>query len=95
MFGHLLDTIQCLVNLLVSFESEGNGDDADGKYIHLSGALGHDGSCACSRSATHPCGDECHAGAVGEELLDLIQRFQGGLTSFLRFVAGTQTLAHL
>ena len=95
MLGHFLHAVQRLVNLLVALETEGDGDNADGEDVHLAGALCHDGSCAGAGAASHSCGDEGHACAVGEELLDLLDGLEGSLASLLGFVAGAETLAHL
>ena len=35
VFCHLLDAVECLVNLLGTLEAEGYGDDADGEDAHL------------------------------------------------------------
>ena len=95
MLGHLLDAVECLVDLLVAFEAEGNGDDAHGEDVHLTGALGDDGCRSGAGTTSHAGSDECHTGAVGEELLDLFDGLEGCLTAFLGLVARTKAFAHL
>ena len=92
MLVHLLDTVERLVNLTVTLETEGDGDDADGEDAHL---LGHPGDDRCStraRTATHAGCDESHAGAVVEHLLDILQALLSGSPCLLGPVAGTQSL---
>ena len=95
MLGHLLDSVECLIDLLVSFEAEGDGDDTYCEDIHLASTLCHDWSCTSTCAASHTGGNECHASAVRKELLDLFYGLQSCLTAFLRLVAGAESFTHL
>ena len=60
MLGDTLHTVQCLDNLLFTFEDERYGDDTDRKDVHFFGYAGYDGSSARTCSATHSGSDEYH-----------------------------------
>ena len=91
MLVHLLHTVECLVNLTVTLETEGNGDNAHGQDAHLLGHTGNNGCCTSTRAAAHTGGDEGHAGAVVEHLLDILQALLGGSPRLLGTVAGPQS----
>ena len=92
MLVHLLDTVERLVNLTVTLEAEGNGDDTNSKDAHLLGHTGDDRCCTRSCTATHAGCDEGHAGAVVEHLLNVVQALLSGSPCLLGPVAGTQSL---
>ena len=88
---HLLDTVQCLVNLAVALEAEGNGDDAYGEDAHLLRHAGNDGSGSGARAAAHAGSDEGHARAVVKEVLDVVQALFGSGSRLFGAVAGTKS----
>ena len=87
---HLLHAVESLVNLAVALESEGDGDDAHGEDAHLLRHLSDDGGCAGAGAAAHAGGDEGHAGAVAEHILDLVEAFLCSSTGTGRTVAGAK-----
>ena len=92
VLGYLLDAVQRLIDLLVSLELEGNGDDADGQDACILRALCNDGSSASACAAAHACCDEDHAGTVVEHLADVVDAFLSTLTSHCGVVAGTKAV---
>ena len=92
MLGHLLHAVQGLVNLAVTLETEGNGDDTDGQDAHLLRHTGYHGSGTSARATAHTGGDEGHARAVSQHILDVVETLLGSGTSLLGLVAGTKTL---
>ena len=91
MFRYFLHAVEGLVDFLVAFEAEGDGDDADGQDAHALGLAGNDGGCTRTRTAAHTSGDEHHLGAVVEHGPDLLHALLGGLAGALGAVAGTET----
>ena len=89
---HLLHAVECLVNLAVAFEAEGDGDDAHGEDAHLLRLLCDDGCCAGASATAHAGGDEGHARAIVEHVVDVLQAFLGGGTCLFGTVAGAKTL---
>ena len=90
VFRHLFHAVEGLVDLLRSFETEGNGDDTHREDAHLLGDAGNDGGCTSARAATHTGGDEGHLRAVAEHVLHILNAFLGSLTGFLGFVTGSK-----
>ena len=92
MFLHLLHTVECLIDLSVTLETEGDGDDThrqDTQFLRDTGDdRGSTGTCA----TTHTGGDEGHAGAVAEHAADILEALFSCLTGFLGLVAGTESL---
>ena len=88
---HLFYTIQCLVDLLRTFEAERNGYDTNGKDSEFLAHSCDDRRSTGSGTTTHSGSDESHLGAVVQHVLDLLQGFLGSLASLGRLVAGSQT----
>ena len=92
MFRHLLDTIQCLVDLAVALETEGNGDDTYGQDAHLLRDARNDRRSTGTCTTTHTGCDKGHTGAVVQHFLDFIEALLSGSTCLFGLVAGTESL---
>ena len=91
MLLHLLYTIESLVYLTITLETERNCYDTNGKYAHL---LGNscDNRCSTSTGTTsHTCCDEGHAGAVAQHLGDILKALLSCLTGLLWLVSCSKT----
>ena len=52
----------CLIHSALAFKGEGLGDDSDRQNTELTCDLCDNGSCTCTGTAAHTCGDEDHVG---------------------------------
>ena len=91
VFRHLLNTIESLVNLLVALEAEGNGNDTYSEDIHLLADTGDDRSSTCAGAAAHTCGDEGHAGAIVQHIMNVVDAFFGSGACLFGTVAGSES----
>ena len=89
--GHLFHTVQCLVNLLGSLETEGDGDDAHGKNPQF---LAHTCNDRCSTrtgSTAHPSGNKRHLRPVVQHVLDVFNGVFSSLARTFRPVSCTKS----
>ncbi len=92
MFRHLFHAVEGLVDLLRSFETEGDGDDAHGEDAQFLADACDDGCCSGAGASAHAGGDECHLGAVAEHVAHVLKAFFGGLARLFGLVASTESL---
>ncbi len=81
-----------LMYLLPFLELEGNGNNPHGQDTHLLRHLCHNGRRTCARATAHAGCDKCHARAVVEHALDVVDALLGCYASFLGLVAGSESL---
>ena len=91
VFGHFFNSVECLVNLAVALEAEGDSNDTYGKDAEFFGYPCDDGGGTCSCSTTHTCGDERHLGTVVEHIGDVVQTLFCCLAGFIWFVASSES----
>ena len=91
VLSHFLHTVESLVNLLVTLETEWDSHDTHGKDTHVLRLTCDDRSSTSTGTATHTCGDECHACSVVEHLPYILDAFLGSLTSLCRTVSCTES----
>ena len=93
MLRHFLYAVQCLVNLLVALEAERYGNDAHGQDAHVLRHFCDDGCCTGARASAHSGGDEGHARAVVQHVVDVLQAFLGSGLGLGGPVACTESFA--
>ncbi len=89
---HLLEIFETFVRLRTAsatFECEGLRDDGHDKRTHLTGKVGNDRCCTCSRAPAEPGRDKHHVGTA-ENFDDLFCVFECRGTADFGIAAGTQ-----
>ena len=90
--GNGFDSIEGLVDFLVAFKLEGDGDDADSEDAALFGFVSNDRCSTGAGASSHTSGDEDHFGVGIEEIANLLNAFVGGLACAFGAVACAQTV---
>ena len=93
MLRHLFHAVEGLVNLLLAFETEGDGDDTYSEDAQFFRHAGDDGSSTGAGATTHAGGDERHLRAVVEHALQRAFTLFGSGTRSLGLVACSQTFS--
>ncbi len=93
IFGHLVGSLEGLVDLLLAFEVKRYGDDAYREQTPFAGHAGHNRAGTGAGASTHARGDEHHAGVVLKQCLDLGYVVFSSLAGHFRPVAGSKAVA--
>ena len=79
----LFDTHFCLSHTLFTFKEEGCSNDTDCQYTHFFCNFCNNGSCTCTCTAAHTCGDEYHICSL-KKITDLSTALFSSFFTYLR-----------